>query len=1091
MPDGEKLTPSSASRLEEASPGAATSTPLGTHDLAPQRATVYWVLLTILIGASFFVRTLPPEGTWARHTLWETVGTTLALLVGSLALLRYYSHRQETFFFIGIGFLVAGGMDAFHAVVTAQFGAADLAAEGIEASAWSWTASRSFLAMFLFGSLLLRRGDDPEDTRRHMSPYVVGIALSAVIFAFFFLVPISTVFIPDALIHRPQEFFPAAFFFMAMAGYLRDGNWRYRPFEHWLIISLLLSTLLHAVYMAPASSEFDALADVAHLLKIASYASVLIGLFASFFVTFRRESNALEAISAANSLMAKEVAERRVAESRLQDFLDTANDLIQVTDEDGKFLYVNRAWCETLGYRAEELEPLRLHDIIHSSIREGFSIGYERLLSGHPLVAERLSLSHREGHKVIVSVSATASTGASGRTVVRSILRDVTEQRHIERELSSSKANLTALVESTGDSIWSVNLDHRLITFNAAFALTTEARTGREPRVGDPAETLFLDNRVKWYESAYDQALGGERFSLVEESHAEGQIRATEYFFNPVMDEEGVSGVVIFGKDVTRRRMAEEELVGALNDAEAANQAKSQFLANMSHELRTPLNSVIGFSNILLKNKKGSLADQEIGFLNRIQVNGKHLLGLINEILDLAKIESGRTDIEWTSTAVGPVIFDALALIDAQVRLSADRVEVKTEVPEDLAEMETDPGKLKQVLVNLIGNALKFTETGSITVRVVADSETHIPVRLEVEDTGIGIPEDRVDAVFDAFQQAEAGTERKYGGTGLGLTISKAICRKLGGDLTVSSVYGEGTTFTVVFPPPRESTTDVAPDAQGAATTETAGSAPTETPPISEQSAADSTLSKDEFRVLVIDDEEMARTMMRHHLEHFGCIVTEAPSALQGIEMARSAPPDLIMLDLMMPEVDGWEALGRIKEDPDLRDIPVVIASVIAGEGRGRLLGAVDMVSKPFDRDDLLRVLWRNLMGKKGRHVLVVDDDDDVQQLMTKFLTEEGFEVRCASNGEEGLRAVAEDLPDVVLLDLMMPVMDGMTFLTELRSNPYHLGLPVIVSTAKDLTPEEETFLAEMASGVVSKGDDLPARIEDLIGSIFPLRTRD
>jgi len=1099
-------------------------------DRAPERSTVYWIILVVLVVGAYLMKELDFTTDQSRHTIWEFISTTLAFVVGALALVRFYSKKQATFLFIGTGYLGAGVLEAYHALMTSGLIGGGFFIEVDPARvAFSWIAARLFLSLYLVASvIMLRQGDTFDETKgREFSVYLTATTLTAIIFVFFLFAPLTSAYTPDGMLRRPAEMVPAFFFFVAMWGYLDRAKWRAEPFEHWLIISLMVSVLVHAVYMSQALSEFDPMADAGHLLKIASYLAVLAGLMVSVFTTLRRETHALDAVQAANEAMAREVLVRRETESRLQDFLDNANDLIQFTDPSGDIQYVNRSWEEAFGYGSDEVIGRNVTAFVDNEDRDELKSMIGKVASGTPVPGHNLRFRRKDDELMVGSISTNARFKDGEVASLRMILRDVTDRVKAEHELAASRANLNALIENTGDAIWSVDLDHRLITINSAAALALEARSGREPQVGDLPEELHTGEVAEWYHEAYSMAFSGARFSKLLTERVDGEIRYFEQFFNPIQEHGAWVGIVVVGKDVTRRKRAEEELVQARDDAEAANQAKSRFLANMSHELRTPLNSVIGFANILLKNKADNLKKQELGFLDRIAVNGKHLLALINEILDLAKIEAGRMVLELRSVDLAGLVHEAIALVDGQIRLKSGTVIVRADVQDALDEMETDSAKLKQVIVNLVGNALKFTESGEVVIRVVTRPGSREPHIIAVSDTGIGIPPDRVDAIFEAFQQAEAGTARKFGGTGLGLAISRSMCLLMGYDLTVTSVEGEGTTFSIVMDP------DERPPLAGTvAATKHHPEAPTEA--YVETGHVESAESKEEvhgedvdgedsdedvaivaeegtaetaadagtteaapglrgmtdFTVLVVDDEQDSRFLMQHHLVDLGCEVLTASNAKDGIQLARAQQPDLITMDLQMPDMDGWTALRVLKDDPETRDIPVVIASIVASEGRGRLLGAVDLLNKPVERADLLRVIWRNLATRQGRRVLVVDDDADVRKSMTELLEAENLEVQTAENGAEGLRMVENDVPDVVLLDLMMPVMDGMEFLRVLRSNPYHLGLPVIVVTAKDLTDEEREELAEKASGVVQKGDQVEGRLKEILRNLVPISER-
>lgn len=937
---------------------------VGPHGLTPlapdtdaEPSSGVWrpVLLT---GVTAFLvlsaAVIPPDSLSnpAWHLAVEVGSVTLAAILGALALVRFYARRQRLFVFIGTGFLATAVLDGVHAFVASDL----LGGSGVmvtpDVSAWTWLQARVFLSLFLAVSVFAAEPRVPTEREGSESRvFLLALTLALAVLVVFGLVPTPRAIDPARILPRPWELVPAALFALAAAGYLRRGRWRFDAFEYWLIVGLLVACIGHGGFMARSVALYDPFYDAGHLLKLASYLAVACGLLVSIHETFRREAAALVEGADANRALAREVEVRREAESvlqrseeRLQGFLESAHDLIQSTDAQGCIVYVNRAWEHTLGYDRAEVEGRALSEFLHPRCRAKVFRQFLQVMEGRAVDEILAEFVARDGRIVVCSGRATRHVADDRPDEAQAIFRDVTAEHAAERELAASRANVRALVENTGDLIWSVNPQHRLVTFNSAFALAMEARFGREPRVGDGPDDVFGPEAAEWYEKLYTRVLRGQRFSALRQESVLGQVQAFEIFCNPVHEGAGATGAVMFGRDVTGRLQADEALRLAKEEAEAANRAKSQFLANMSHELRTPLNSVIGFANILLKNKAGTLQSKELGFLERILANGRHLLSLINEVLDLAKIEAGRMDLDLGAVDLAAFVTETVSQLEGQAR--EKNVRLVADLPEPAPPtVETDAAKLKQVLINLTGNALKFSEGGTVTVRLETGADG-VPTAIAVEDTGIGIPPERLEAIFEAFAQADGSTSRRFGGTGLGLAISRSLCQLLGYDLEVASTVGEGSTFTIrmagapasgpVEPPPPVDPPPPAPRT------------PTEAPPPGEARAR---------QVLVVDDEESDRTLLSHHLRQAGWTVTTASSGHEALDAAHRERPDVITLDLRMPDLDGEVVLRQLKNHPRTEGIPVVVVSVAAHEERTHLGRAHQWIQKPVDRDDLLRIL--------------------------------------------------------------------------------------------------------------------------------------
>jgi signal transduction histidine kinase/CheY-like chemotaxis protein len=485
----------------------------------------------------------------------------------------------------------------------------------------------------------------------------------------------------------------------------------------------------------------------------------------------------------------------------------------------------------------------------------------------------------------------------------------------------------------------------------------------------------------------------------------------------------------------------------AKTQAEAANLTKSKFLANMSHELRTPLNAIIGYSEMSIEEITDLGIPSLIPDIQKIHGAGQHLLGLINNILDLSKVESGKIELFLETFEIAPLLTEVAATLHPLVLKNHNTLAVNCAA--DIGSMYADITKLRQSLFNLLSNASKFTERGTITLSVTRSGGW---IAFEVGDTGIGMTPDHLAKLFQPFTQADTSTTRKYGGTGLGLVITQQFCHLMGGEIQVESAVGIGTTFTLRLPDRVEHfQPELARDGS------------------SKLFNTDASLIG-ASTILTIDDDASARDLMQRFLSRAGYRAIVAASGAEGLHLARTQSPDAILLDINMPDLNGWEVLSRLKSDPELANIPVMMVSIENDRALSCALGAVDYLIKPVDYDRLLAILQPYRTEPSATSVLVVEDNPGNREMLCRQLTKAGWGVLEAHNGLQALAVLQTQQPGVILLDLMMPEMDGFEFLRQLRQHPQWRSLPVIVLTAKDLTVAERQWLASQTQSIHHKG---------------------
>jgi signal transduction histidine kinase/CheY-like chemotaxis protein len=506
---------------------------------------------------------------------------------------------------------------------------------------------------------------------------------------------------------------------------------------------------------------------------------------------------------------------------------------------------------------------------------------------------------------------------------------------------------------------------------------------------------------------------------------------------------------------------SESELAVARDQALDASRAKSAFLASMSHELRTPMNAIIGYSEMLIEEAEDTEAQALVPDLEKVLSASRHLLGLINSILDLSKVETGKMDLYLETFQVDAVVADVVSTIQPLVRKNGNTLEVQ--VDGDVGAMRADLTKVRQSLFNLLSNACKFTKDGRITLGVSRrDEDLADSILFTVSDTGIGMTEEQVSKLFQAFTQADASTSRKFGGTGLGLVITRQFCQLMGGDVSVESELGRGTTFRIRLPAVVSSlVAEPAPvEAAGSATGPTAG------------------------RVLVIDDDPTVGDLIQRFLGREGFHVVTAAGGEEGLRLAAETRPDVITLDALMPGVDGWTVLSRLKSDPGLAAIPVVMLTILDDKNLGFSLGASEFLTKPIERDVLVATLNR-IASRPSGPVLLVEDDQLSRDVIRRALEALGVQVIDVPNGRVALEEMVKTRPGLILLDLLMPEMDGFEFLAELRRHEDWRSIPVVVVTAKDLDAADRIRLNGRVETILQKGafsrEELLGELRDLV----------
>jgi PAS domain S-box-containing protein len=643
------------------------------------------------------------------------------------------------------------------------------------------------------------------------------------------------------------------------------------------------------------------------------------------------------------------------------------------------------------------------------------------------------------------------------------------ERMLLDQRLRDQQFYTRSLIESNIDAL--ITTDPRGIITDVNKQM--EALTGctRDELIGAPFKDCFTDPERA--EAGIKLVLGESKVTDYELTARARDGKETVVSYNATTfhdRDRKLQGVFAAARDVTERKRYEQSL-------EQANRAKSVFLANMSHELRTPLNAIMGYSEMLQEEAAERQLDGFGADLEKINGAGRHLLALINDILDLSKIEAGKMELFLESFDVAKMIDEVASTIRPMVEKNANTLHIERVA--DLGAMHADQIKVRQGLFNLLSNAAKFTHDGTITLKVERQlMEGSEWIMFRVADTGIGLSHEQIVKLFQDFTQADASTTRKFGGTGLGLALTRRFCQIMGGDVTVHSMPGEGSIFTIKLP---AIVSDVKPEAAD----EIAGAEAVTASPDGGGRDVTEHFPDNASCVLVIDDDPVQRDLMQRFLSKEGFYVQTAAGGDAGLRLARQLRPVAITLDVMMPDMDGWTVLSALKSDAALRDIPVIMVTMLDDPERGFALGAADYATKPVDRQRLSQILKKYTCPHPPCPVLMVEDDPATRALTRKILEKEGWKVTDAENGRQALECMERELPSLILLDLMMPEMDGFEFADRVRQRPEWRLIPIVVVTAKDLSAKERRRLNGSVESILQKAsgsrEALLKQVRDLV----------
>ena len=1025
----------------------------GLTQVARWRVLTYVVTTLGFCAGFLLLRGVSWQGGTQLHTLMEVAATLLAFVVGALSLVRFYSVNKPLYLLVGSAFIGTAFLDGYHALVTSTFFHNLFPSPPPSLIPWSWFSSRLFLSLMLAYSYFdwrRCRADAEAAPLRDRQVYFSAAMLTLASFLFFAFIPLPRAYYPELFFNRPEEWLPGVLFLVALIGYLHKGQWREDRFEHWLILSLLVSVLGQVMFMSQSDSLFDAMFDAAHLLKKASYILVMIGLMVSTYFLFRQAEEGAQELAQINNAL-------RDSETRVRAILNTVGEGIIMINERGGIESYNPAAQAIFGYRQEELLGRNINILMPASQRTAHNRYLSRYLeTGEPHILgqnREVVGCRKDGTDFPMELSVNELWLGGERKFV-GVVSDITQRTQSRHELMEATQSRQAILDSANLSIIATNPQGIILSFNHAaermLGYSADEVVGKlTPAViHDPDEVAKRAGELSrelgyTIEPGFEVFVAKARLRLTDENvwtyiRKDGSRFPVLLSVTAIHDEADlITGFLGVGANITERQKID--------------QMKNEFISVVSHELRTPLTSIRGSLGLLAGGVAGALPDQAKSLIDIACNNSDRLVRLINDILDIEKIEAGKMEFRMETLDLMTIVHQAVQDNNG----FADERGVGIEISQATdVQVRADHDRLIQVMTNLLSNAVKFSPRASqVSIAVTAEKPW---ARISIKDQGAGISDEFKERIFQKFAQADGSDTRSSGGTGLGLNICKALIGRMGGRIDFETSPGAGTTFFCDLQIESRKVKDIAED-------------------ITEKGL--------EPRVLICEDDADVAHLLRMMLEQAGYRADIANDASQAKALLNSRKYIAMTLDIMLPGKDGLALIRELRGDEKSRDLPIVVVSAVASQGKrelnGSAIGIVDWLNKPIDQKRLVAVVDTIAKRRDGlAHILHVEDDADVRIVVAGIL--QGIaKVQGVTSLAEARSEVMTNEYDLIILDLGLPDGDGVGLLSLLKAQG--VTTPVVVFSARDVSKDVAESLAAVMVESATSNDRLTQTIEKIL----------